>query len=165
MIFIRAFLHSMQLPKKKALFQLNRIGMDITIVYMFILLAIVSVPSLIDSFLAPEGSFTQINAFFALVYFFFVYYLSLIGIVFVFLSIIAYIGTGLATLLKRKIRFAILWKLCAFATTIPFLLYTVIAFFHPVSRFFLWLFIAYIFLFLFKMITVFPQRKKRAGRK
>lgn len=161
MIFIRAFLRSIRIPQKKAMFQLNRIGMDITIVYMFILLAIVSTPSLIDSFIDPSGSFTEINAFFALVYFFFVYFLSLIAIVFIFLSLISFIGTGIAKLLRRKIRYAVLWKLCAYATTIPFLLYTAIALFLSVSQIYLWLFSLYMFVLLVKMITVFPKRKRR----
>lgn len=161
MVFIRAFLHSIRLPQKKAMFQLNRIGMDITIVYMFILLAIVSIPSLIDSLTSPTGSIAEMNAFFIFVYFFMVSYLSLIGLVFIFLSLIAYIATGIATLLQRKIRFAILWKLCAYTTTIPFLIYTIIAFFFPISQVYLWVLCVYTFFFIIKMITVFPRRKKR----
>jgi len=164
MVFIRAFLHSIQLPQKKAMFQLNRIGMDITVVYMFILLAIVSIPSLIDILTKPTGSIAEMNIFFVLVYFFFVYYLSLTFIVFISLSILAFIGTGISKLLQRKIRFAILWKLCAFTTTLPLLLYTILAFFLPVSQVYLWLLCAYTFFFLIKMITVFPRRKKRPGK-
>lgn len=161
MVFIRAFLHSIRLPRKKAMFQLNRIGMDVTVIYMFILLAIASIPSLIDSLATSTGSIAEINIFFVFVYFFFVYYLTLNGIVFVFLSLIAFIGTGISKLLRRKIRFAILWKLCAYTTTLPFLLYTILAFFLPISQGYLWLLCAYTFIFLIKMITVFPKRKKR----
>src|SRR5699024_9950302 len=125
------------------------------------LLAIVSIPALIDSLTISTGSIAETNIFFVFVYFFFVYYLTLNGIVFVFLSLIAYIGTLISKLLQRKIRFSILWKLCAYTTTLPFILYTVLAFFLPVSQAFLWLSCAYTFIFLIKMITVFPRRKKR----
>jgi len=161
MVFMRAFLHSTQLPRKKAMFQLNRIGMDVTVIYMFILLAIVSIPSLIDSLKISTGSIAEMNVFFVFIYFFFVYYLSLTFIVFVSLSVIAFIGTGISKLLQRKIRFAILWKLCAYTTTLPLLFYTVIAFFLPVNQVYLWFLCAYTFFFLVKMITVFPRRKKR----
>lgn len=162
MVFIRAFLHSIRLPQKKAMFQLNRIGMDVTIIYMFILIAIASIPSLLDSLTISTGSIAEMNIFFVFVYFFFVYYLSLTGIIFVFLSLLAYIGTGISKLLKRKIRFAILWKLCAYTTTLPLLVYTLLAFFFPVSEAYLWLCCAYTFVFLIKMIIAFPKRRKRA---
>jgi len=161
MVFIRAFLHSIRLPQKKAMFQLNHIGMDVTVVYMFILLMIVSIPSLVDSLTTSTGSIGEMNIFFVLVYFFFVYYLILTGIVFILLSLIAYIGTLISKLLQRKIRFAILWKLSAYSTTLPFLLYGVIAFFIPLHQAYLWLLCVYIFFFLIKMIIVFPRRKKR----
>src|SRR5699024_9385219 len=96
MVFIRAFLHSIRLPQKKAMFLLNRIGMDVTIIYMFILIAIASIPSLLDSLTISTGSIAEMNIFFVFVYFFFVYYLSLTGIIFVFLSLLAYIGTGIS---------------------------------------------------------------------
>ncbi|MDY0409916.1 hypothetical protein [Paracerasibacillus soli] len=39
---------SLKIPSKRAVFQLNRIGMDIVVFYLFVLLAIVSIPPLID---------------------------------------------------------------------------------------------------------------------
>lgn len=164
MVFIRAFLHSIQLPQKKAMFQLNRIGMDVTVIYMFILLAIVSIPSLIDNLMLSTGSIAEMNVLFVLVYFFFVYYLSLTFFVFISLSILAFIGTGVSRLLQRKIRFAILWKLCAYTTTLPLLLYTIFAFFLPISQIYLWILCAYTFFFLIIMITIFPKRKKRSKK-
>lgn len=161
MVFIHAFLNSIRLPQKKSMFQLNRLGMDVTVVYMFILLAIVSIPSLIDSLNITTGSIAEMHVFFVFIYFFFVYYLSLTGIVFVFLSFIAFIGTGISKLLRRKMRFSILWKLCAYTTTLPFLLYTLLAFFFPITQTYLWLLCTYTLVLLLKMITVFPKRKKR----
>lgn len=161
MIFWHAFLHSIKLPHKKAMFQLNRIGMDITVIYMFILLMLVSIPSLIDRLSATSGPGTDLNIFFLVIYFFIFYYLPLTLIVFLLLSLIAYIGVGIAKLLKRKLRYPILWKMSAYTTTIPFLIYTIAALIFTVSDAFLLLFFVYTFLFLIKIISVYPRRRVR----
>jgi hypothetical protein len=161
MIFLQAFLYSIKLPNKKAMFQLNRIGMDITVIYMFILLLFVSLPSLIERLTATTGPGTGLNVFFRIIYFFIFYYLPMTLIVFLLLSLIAYIAVGMAKLMKRKLRFAILWKMSAYTTTIPFILYTIIALLYPVSDSFLWLFLIYTFLFLIKIISVYPKRRVR----
>lgn len=161
MVFWQAFLHSIKLPNKKAMFQLNRIGMDITVIYMFILLMIVSIPALIDRLLATSGPGTELNLFFLLIYFFIFYYLPMTLIVFLLLSLIAYIATGISRLMKRKLRYAILWKMSAYTTTIPFLLYTIAALIFPISGVILWLFTIYTLLLLIKIISVYPKRRVR----
>ncbi|MFD1040297.1 hypothetical protein ACFQ3N_18135 [Virgibacillus byunsanensis] len=161
MIFLNALLHSIKLPNKKAMFKLNRVGMDITVIYMFILIALVSIPSLINRLTATSGATNDMNILFLLIYFFIFYYLPLAIMVFIMLSVIAYIGTGIAKLLRRKIRFSILWKMSAFTTTIPFLLYTVTALVFTVNDVFLWIFLLYTIAFLIKIITVYPKRKVR----
>ena len=47
MILIEAFINSLKLPSKNAMFKLNRIGMDIVVFYLFILIFIVSIPQLV----------------------------------------------------------------------------------------------------------------------
>ncbi|PAV28470.1 hypothetical protein CIL05_16165 [Virgibacillus profundi] len=162
MIFLQAFVHSIKLPNKKAMFQLNRIGMDITVIYMFILLFLVSIPSLIDRLTATNGPGTEMSLFFLIIYFFIFYYLPLNIIVFIVLSIIAYIGSGIARLMRRKLRYSILWKMCAYTTTIPCLLYTVIALLFPVSDTLLWIFLIYTFVLLVWVISIYPKRKIRS---
>lgn len=161
MVFLRAFLHSVKLPKKNAMFTLNRIGMDITVMYMFILLLLVSIPSLIDRLTATGGASADMHLLLLLVYFFIFYYLPLTIMVFLLLSLIAYIGTGIARIMRRKVKFPLLWKMSAYTTTIPFIIYTVIALIFPVSDTLLWLFLLYSLLFLIKIITVYPKRKIR----
>ncbi|HLS07767.1 hypothetical protein [Lentibacillus sp.] len=158
-IFWRTFLNSIKLPNKQAIFALNRIGMDITVIYLFILLLIVSIPAL--SVQLTTGASADINVFFLLIYFFIFYYLPLTIIIFLLISLFAYFGTGIAKSLKRKIRFSIIWKLVAYTTTIPFLLYTVLAFFVSINDILMGLFFLYTFLFMIKIITVFPKRKTR----
>lgn len=164
MIFWKSFLNSLQLPKKQAMFKLNRTGMDITVVYMFILLFFVSLPTFIEQMVNPMGAMASMNIVFSLIYFFMFSYLPLTIIVFLLLSLIAYIGTGIAQLLKRRLRFSLLWKMSAYLTTIPFLIYTGLSFFFPVNDSFLWLVLVYTLLLLIKVITVYPKRKKRKRR-
>src|SRR5699024_5683889 len=106
MIFWRTFLYSLRLPKKQAVFKLNRIGMDITVVYMFILIGLISLPAMVN--LLQADADIGINLFFWLIYFFILYYLPMTIGLFLLLSFIAWIGTGIAKLLRRKLRFALL---------------------------------------------------------
>ncbi|CDQ37873.1 MULTISPECIES: DUF1189 family protein [Virgibacillus] len=159
MVFLNAFIHTIKLPRKKAIFQLNRVGMDITIIYMFILLMLVSIPSLIDRFTTDSGLSADLSILFIIIYFFIFYYLPLTIIVLILISIIAYIATGLAKLMGRKLKFSILWKMTAFTTTIPFILYTIIALFFSISDTYLWAIAGYSIILLIIIISVYPKRR------
>ena len=165
MIFLKAFLHSIKLPTKNAVFQLNRIGMDITVVYMFIIMAIVAIPALLDRLIASNDLGTDMALVFQLIYFFMFYYLPLTIIVFIVLSGVAYLYVWIAKGLKRKLRFSLLWKMSAYTTTIPFLIYTMIACLFSIDDSLLWIFFIYSLLVLFKIITVYPERMKKKPRK
>ncbi|HEY4599821.1 MAG TPA: DUF1189 family protein [Cerasibacillus sp.] len=158
MIFWQALIHSLKLPKKQSVFQLNRVGMDIVVFYLFILLGIVSLPTLIEFLLVDTGLTARMNVVFRLIYYFIFSYLPLTIIVFLLLSLVAYIGLGLTRLLKRKLHYAILWKMSAFISTIPFLLYTIVSLFYPLDDHWLFVLIPYTLIFLFKIITIYPKR-------
>ncbi|NWO13096.1 MAG: DUF1189 family protein [Virgibacillus sp.] len=162
MIFFHAFIHSIKLPKKNAIFQLNRIGMDIAVIYMLILILLVSIPSFLQYTLSTgDGVAAQLNAFFKIIYFFIFHYLPLSIIIFILLSIIAGIGTLIAKFMDRKLKFSILWKMTVFTTSVPFLLYTIVGIFFPLQDNFLFLFCAYSLLFLVLIISVYPKRRKK----
>lgn len=161
MIFWRTFLNSIKLPQKKAMFQLNRTGMDIAVVYMFILLLIVSIPSLIERIKDAHLFGVDIELFFLIIYFFIFYYLPLTVIVFILLSLIAYIAVGITKLMKRKLHFSILWKMASYTTTIPFLVYTIVALIFPISDTLLWLSLLYTLIVLIKIISIYPKRRQR----
>lgn len=165
MIFLKAFLHSIKLPSKNAVFQLNRIGMDITVVYMFIVIAIVAIPALLDRLTGSSDPGSDMALIFQLIYFFMFYYLPLTIIVFVVLCGIAYIYSWIAKGLKRKVRFPLLWKMGAYTTTIPFLIYTITALVLSIDDSLLWVFFIYSLFVLFKIITVYPKRNKRKTHK
>lgn len=160
MVFLTSFIESLQLPKKKSVFKLNRIGMDIVVIYMFIVLAIVSLPTLLNQIKNSSELSIEIGPFFYLIYFFIFHYLVIVVLIFIVISIIAYIATKLTHLSGRKLHYSVLWKMSAFSTTLPFLLYTILAFFYNLNDNFLWLSFFYTFLLLYKIITIYPKRKK-----
>lgn len=162
MIFLRIFWQSLILPNKRALFKLNRIGMDFVVIYMFLLLLFVSIPSLIDQAVASQE--VNVQLFFLIIYFFIFYYLPMNVIVFLFLSIIAFLSMGITKIMQRKLRFAILWKMSAFATTLPFTVYTIISLFVSIHNVYLWFSILYTFVLILKMISIYPKRSTRLNR-
>lgn len=154
------FINSIKLPKKKAAFALNRIGMDMILIYMFILLALFSIPGFIDQFVdGTAAAELHIKFFFHLIFFFIFYYLIIVFIVLAAVSVIAYIGSWFAHLVKRKLRYAILWKMTACIMTIPILLYTVIALFHTISYYFLLYALVFHLIILSKTVLLYPRRK------
>src|SRR5699024_924344 len=159
MIFWHTFKESIKLPSKKAMFTLNRIGMDIVVFYMFILLFLVSIPSFIQQITQVNSYLNDLNIVFPIIYFFIFFYLPLYVIVFTFLSLIAYIGLGITKFMQRKLHYSILWKMSAFTTTLPFITYTIVALFFPINIAFLWLFILYTLILLIKMISIYPKRR------
>src|SRR5699024_10999572 len=131
-LFLEAFMNSIKLPQKRAVFFLNRIRMDITVFYLFIFLAIVSILALVEQTVTNPITSVEIHPFFLFIYFFIVYYVSLVIIVFIIISIIAFLGKLLAQLLHRKLHYSILWKITAFGATLPIILFTVLSFFFTV---------------------------------
>jgi len=161
-VFWNPFIKSLQLPKRDAVFALNRVGMDIVVVYMFIFLAIASIPGLVEQITSNQvATELQIHPFFYLIFFFIFYYLIIVLIVFASLSIIAYIGTFIAKATGRKLQFGLMWKMAAFTTTIPLIAFTILSFFLPLTALFLTIAIAFIFFILIKIILIYPVRKKR----
>ena len=159
MIFLKIFIESLQLPKKKSVFKLNRIGMDFVVFYMFIILAFVSLPNLIDQMTNSSALNIKIGSFFYLIYFFIFHYLVIVVLIFIVISIIAFIATKIAHSSGRRLHYSILWKMTAFSTTLPFLLYTILAFFYNLNDNFLWFSFIYTFFLLYKIITIYPKRK------
>lgn len=160
MLLWKTFLLSIKLPAKQVVFQLNRIPMDITVFYMFILLFIVSIPSLIDQLTRSTGIGSDMNVIFKLIYFFIFYYLPLTIMVFLFITFLGYLFTWIAKLMHRKLKLQILWKMIAYTATIPFIIYTVMALIYPIEDTYLLLSLVWTFVLLFNIIKVYPKRMK-----
>jgi len=156
---LSAWQQSLKLPQKKAVFALNRIGMDTTVFYLFILIGIASLPALINQITADDTSGLYVHFFFILIYFFMFNYLISVIIVFILLSIIAYIGLLIARGLKRRLHYSILWKMSAFSTTIPLMLFTIVSFFYELSPVFLTIMIIFSIAMVIRIILIYPRMK------
>lgn len=159
MIFLDIVKNSFKLPSKNAMRSLNKIGMDYTVFYMFLLLLVASVPSFLDQLLSPSSGM-EINLFLFIIYFFMFFYLPFVLIIFGLLSLLAYIALIIANIFERKLTFGLLWKLLAYTTTIPFLLYTAIALFYDFSVVYLAFSSIYSLILIIIMILSFPRRRK-----
>lgn len=157
--FIGSFKNSLYLPKKQAAFYLNRIGMDITVLYLFLLLIMASLPALIEQIIHIDSASVTIHPFFWVIYFFIFYYLIFTTIVFMVVSIIAYLATILAKIMRRKLRYNIMWKMVAFSTTLPFILFTLFSLFFHVSYLFLTVTSIYIWFNIVMIIRIYPTVK------
>ncbi|RDW16775.1 hypothetical protein [Oceanobacillus chungangensis] len=162
MRFWEIFVSSIKLPTKEAMFKLNRVGMDFALFYMFILLFIVSTPALFERITVTTGIAGEMNLIFKVIYFFIFYYLPMSLIVLGCISLVAYIGTFIAKLMQRKLRYAIIWKLISFTTTIPLLVYTVMSLVYSVSNTYLLLALVYSISLLIIMISLYPKRRVRS---
>src|SRR5699024_3961175 len=110
MAFLTSFIESIKLLKKKSVFKLNRISMDI-VFYMFILLALVSLPSLFYHMSNSSELSVKIGSFFYLIYFFIFHYLVIVVLVFIVISIIAYLASLFTKFSGRRLHYSILWKM------------------------------------------------------
>src|SRR5690625_1382800 len=127
MAFLNSFIESIKLPKKKSVFEFNRIIMNIVVVYMYILLTLVSLHSLFYQMSNSSELSVKIGSFFYLIYFFIFHYLVIVVLVFIVISIIAYLASLFTKISGRRLHYSILWKMTAFSTTLPFLVYTILA--------------------------------------
>ncbi|WLV24676.1 hypothetical protein QR721_13700 [Aciduricibacillus chroicocephali] len=155
------FLFSSQLPSKKAMFKLNRTGMDWAIIYLCIMTAIISIPGFFSSDQFDFG----LNLVFRLIYFFIFYYIPLLLMVILALSIISWAALLIAKWQQRKFRFQTMWKLGVFAATWPVMVCTVISF----TSLSAWLMVLvsslFIFLQLCIMIQHYPPRRSKEHNK
>lgn len=156
MMFWNVFKNSLLLPKKTAIFKLNRVGLDIAVFYNFILYFIISIPTLMN-----ELRDSEMNVLFKLIYFFIFYYLPFTIIVFISLSIIAFLISILTKIFKRKLAYSLIWKISSFTTTIPLLLYLFVSIFYQIPSSLFVLAILYSIIILIRMIFIYPKRKTK----
>src|SRR5699024_12724969 len=151
---------SIMLPISYAGFSLNSIGMYIVIFYIFLLFVIASIPGLIEQIqINANAQSLQIHSFFFFIFFFIFYYLIMTAALILGISLIAYLGSCIAALTKRKLRYSILWKMTACITTIPIIIFTVMSFFIHVSILFLSISISFHIIVFIVTIFLYPTRR------
>ncbi|SFE96874.1 DUF1189 family protein [Alteribacillus iranensis] len=151
--------HSLKLPKKKAVFALNRSEMFDAIVFLLALTFMATTAYSIPFFQAKPSEFQDMPWLLAVVYFYIIYYsLSLIALI-LGVSSIAFIARIGSALLNRRLAYRLLWKICAYFFTVPILGFIVLAVLYPVAISW-WLYgsVIYILFLTFRVIVVYPRR-------
>ncbi|MFC4386728.1 hypothetical protein ACFOZ1_02785 [Gracilibacillus marinus] len=153
---------AIQLPKKQALFQLNRISMRDTLVYLFLLFFIAFLPNAfinVQQFDYAEQvvSYSQYLLQVIVTYPFLIMFFVVSGV-----SILALPAWFLSIGLNRKLAYQQLWKMTGFALLFPIISYLIL-FYSPISNY-IAASISGLLLYslLCKMILIYPKRKKRS---
>ncbi len=159
MEFFIAFKNSLLLPKKKAVFRLNRISMRNTLVYLFLVLFLALSPNFILSALSNKELLEGNGLDLFLLQLIVLYPMVCIFLGIVVISLLAGGGMLLKGLFKRKLAYQQLWKMSVFALTIPLILFFIISFLE-LRHWMLYIGLLVLFyLYITFMIMVYPKRK------
>ncbi|UTR07373.1 hypothetical protein MM326_04900 [Alkalihalobacillus sp. LMS6] len=156
---------SVQLPKKKAVFQLNRTRIGVPFFYVGIWLVFICIPLSVQSYWNAEGVLGELAVPIYFVYFLFVFFPIFAGAIYFLLAAIAAIALTLAKLLERKLTFLMMFKLASFAATFPLIGYGVFLFIDEgIATLWIWPSVAFLFFVLVRSIFHYPKQKnKRKG--
>ncbi|SER67224.1 hypothetical protein SAMN04487944_1085 [Gracilibacillus ureilyticus] len=150
-----------KLPRKEALFQLNRVSMRDTLVYLFLLFFISFLPNVIINILTFEAdesllSYTQFLLQVIVSYPFLMMFLVITSI-----SLLALIALIFRTLLQRKLAYQQLWKMTGFALLFPLICYHILFFTPLPDSIAVIISLIWLYVLLYQMIIIFPKKKVR----
>lgn len=157
MNLLQLFKASLHSPKKIAAFRLIPIGKVMQYIFIYILLITsISFVQFINGISIQQANMEGLLEYFQeiqwLLYpfsFIFLFVLNTL-LIFVRISIFAYVGVIILSLLKRKGEYRHLWRSTLFASTIPMLISVLVAFFNISTgyiQFFIY-FVTLVYLFL-----------------
>lgn len=151
--------NSAKLPKKEALFSLNRVSMRDTLVYLFILFFICFLPNVLYGILNFETSqigidFSQYLLTILIFYPFFTFF-----IVIILISFLAFGGSIIRWVTQRKLAYQQLWKMTSYAIFWPLILYQLMQLLPVPSTLITLLCLAILYAILYKMISIYPKRR------
>lgn len=163
-VYWNIFKNSLILPKKEALFFLNRVPMGKTILYILVLMHLTFLPNL---FKVTNSTFQQIeNISFSLyiinvivLYPFFTILLMILS-----LTVFSFIALVLAKFLNRKLAYPYLWKITAYSLTVPLIIYAVLEILSITNSLLVIVPILYLYFVLYKIICIYPKKQRTAGR-
>jgi hypothetical protein len=154
-----ALKNSLLLPKKSAVFRLNRISMRNTLVYMFFLIFLALLPDFVIEMFSSISSSQNSGIEVFILQLIVLYPLFCIFLGIVVISLSASIATAIKSLLKRKLAYQQLWKMTVYALTVPLIIYFIISWLNYNHwSIYLLLFVLH-YSIMTKMILVYPRRK------
>ena len=160
MNLITIFYKSIQLPKKEALFSLNRISMRDTLVYIFVVIFVLFLPELIHAIVNADVDVEGLDVGTYILQVLVYYPLFIMFIVVAGISLLAAGALLLKTVLNRRLAYQQLWKMTSFAVTVPLIIYTLFNLVQLNSTITNWLPIVIYYILMYKMISVYPKMRK-----
>ncbi|QAS52591.1 DUF1189 family protein [Halobacillus litoralis] len=155
--FFNSLVNSLRLPKKEAMFHLNRKGITNTILYLFLLLLILFMPDMIATVIHMESNLTEVSRGRYIIQFLVFYPLLIVFLILVGVSVLAGGGLLMRKALGRKLAYQQLWKLTAYATTLPLILSVILKYLTVPDGISALIFISIFAFFMYRMIVVYPR--------
>ncbi|MCA1012489.1 DUF1189 family protein [Halobacillus halophilus] len=161
MEFLDSLWNSIRLPKKEAMFRLNRKGITSTIVYLFILMTVLFLPDMIGTIIRLDSNLTEVSRGLYLVQVFVFYPMLIIFLILVGVSALAGAALLMTNQLDRKLTYQQLWKMTAYAATVPLVL-SILLKNTPVPNGLSALIFFSLFIYImFRMIIIYPKKKAK----
>ncbi|MYL51402.1 DUF1189 domain-containing protein [Halobacillus litoralis] len=157
MVFFDSLINSLRLPKKEAMFHLNRKGITHTIGYLFVLLLLLFLPDMVISILYLETNLTEVSRGMYMAQFLVFYPLLIVFLILVGVSILAGGSLLMRKALSRKLAYQQLWKLTAYACTLPLILSVLLKYLTVPNAISALIFMAIFVYYMYRMITVYPK--------
>ena len=155
---LKAFRLSLLLPKKRIIFQLNRVKTKDFFMYIVGLHLLIALPNGIRMVTDSVNQGAFINEF-LLILFLYPIFIIMFGITSI--SVFASLGLPIVMMAKRKLTYQLLWKMTVYALTHSIALYTLFDMLGAMNWIVsLFLFILFL-LILFKMILAYPKTRKK----
>lgn len=159
---LHAFQLSLSLPKKEAVFQLNRVKTKDFLLYIVFLLLLVSLPNGVGLVRNSVSGGKFAKEFLIIL---FAYPSSVILLGMATVSLLAATGLAIRKLARRKLVYQLLWKMSVYALTYPVLLISVFNLFG-ITHWLLNLLALVIFLVIFTgMILAYPKVRQPAVKR
>lgn len=157
--FVHSFWNSIRLPKKEAMFQLNRTGITHTILYLFLLMILLFLPDMIGTIIRLDSSLTEVSRGLYLAQVFVFYPLLIIFLILVGVSTLAGAAVLITKMLKRKLTYQQLWKMTAYTATMPLILSVILKNTPVTNGISAIVFFAVFFYVIYRMIIIYPKKK------
>lgn len=159
-MYVKIFKHCLLLPKKDALFFLNRIPMEKTIIYILLLMHIAFLPNLIKFSADIFQQYENISYSLFFIGVLVLYPFLTVFIMVVSITAFSFLAFLLAKMLKRKLAYQYFWKITAYAFTTPLMLYAVIETFSLTNTIFVLIpFLVWVYMTV-KITLVYPKKTK-----
>lgn len=161
-MYWKIFKNSILLPKKDALFYLNRVPMGKTLLYILFLMHLAFLPNLIKFSKDLFQQYEHISYSLFVINVMVIYPFITVFIMITSVSTLSFLAWLFAKLLQRKLAYQYLWKITAYALTTPLLLYALIEICSLTYSLVVSIPFLILYFIIYKIIMIYPKRTNRS---